>query len=149
MGYLAGLTALALLAGACGTVESGQPSGSQGAKLPVRDGPRPFTTSGVPHIQVEVEPVPAVDETLRARAFALPGVENRPTVVSLPGGRGLWLEIKRPGKEPTEDQWGFMRKMAAAGGLAFWADSAESVLKQLAAAGYEPAKRMTIATGRK
>lgn len=64
-------------------------------------------------------------------------------------GRGLWLEIKRPGKEPTEDQWGFMRKMAAAGGLAFWADSAESVLKQLAAAGYEPAKRMTIATGRK
>ena len=90
--YLTGLTALALFAGACGTAESGQPFASQGAKLPVREGPRPFTTSGVPHIQVEVDPVPEVDETLRARAFALPGVENRPTVISLPGGRGLWLD---------------------------------------------------------
>jgi hypothetical protein len=103
MVFLAGLTALALLAGACGTaesVESVEPSSSQGAKLPVRDGPRPFTTSGVPHIQVDVEPVPEVDETLRARAFALPGVENRPTVVSLPGGRGLWLDEDVPLARP-------------------------------------------------
>ena len=90
MACLAGLAALALLTGACGTAEPGELS-SQGAMLPVRDGPRPFTTAGVPHIQVDVDPVPEVDETLRARAFALPGVENRPTVVSLPGGRGLWL----------------------------------------------------------
>ena len=52
----------------------------------------PVTTSGVPHIQVEVSPVAEVDEVLRERAFALPGVENRPTVISLPGGRGLWLD---------------------------------------------------------
>lgn len=90
--WLAGLAALALLAGACGTTESGAPAAGRGAELPVREGPRPFTTSGVPHIQIDVDPVPELDETLRARAFSLPGVENRPTVVSLPGGRGLWLE---------------------------------------------------------
>ena len=37
---------------------------------------------------------------LRRRAFALPGVENRESVLSLPGARGLWLaehlELARP-----------------------------------------------------
>lgn len=59
--------------------------------LPERSGPRIQTTGTVPHVQIEVEPVPAVNDELFRRAFALPGVENRPTVVSLPGARGMWL----------------------------------------------------------
>ena len=59
--------------------------------LPPRSGPRTQTTGSVPHVQIGVEPVPAVDEELRRRAFVLPGVENRPTVVSLPGAQGMWL----------------------------------------------------------
>lgn len=60
-------------------------------ELPVRDGPRKETTSGVPHVQLDAEPVPEVDAELRRRAFLLPGVEDRESVRSLPGARALWL----------------------------------------------------------
>ncbi len=59
--------------------------------LPEREGPRRDTTGAVPHIQLDAEPVPTVDAELRRRAFALPGVENRPSDRSLPGARGLAL----------------------------------------------------------
>ena len=59
--------------------------------LPERSGPRTLTTGTVPHVQIGVEPVPTVNDELYRRAFALPGVEDRPTVVSLPGARGMWL----------------------------------------------------------
>jgi len=60
-------------------------------ELPVRDGPRKETTSGVPHVQLDVEPVPEVDAELRRRALLLPGVEDRESVRSLPGARSFWL----------------------------------------------------------
>lgn len=70
------------------------------AMLPVREGPREETTHGVPHIQINAEPVPEVDAELRRRAFSLPGVENRESELSLPGARSLWLaddvELARP-----------------------------------------------------
>ena len=59
--------------------------------LPERQGPRPQTTGSVPHQQIDVEPVPEVNEELFRRAFMLPGVENRPSTFSLPGARGLWI----------------------------------------------------------
>lgn len=59
--------------------------------LPERTGSRTQTTGTVPHVQIDVEPVTAVNDELFRRAYALPGVENRPTVVSLPGARGMWL----------------------------------------------------------
>jgi hypothetical protein len=59
--------------------------------LPERSGPRTQTTGTVPHVQIDVEPVPAVNDELLRRAFALPGVEDRPTIVSLPGAKGMWL----------------------------------------------------------
>ena len=59
--------------------------------LPERSGPRTQTSGTVPHVQIGVEPVAAVNDELSRRAFALPGVENRPTIVSLPGARGMWL----------------------------------------------------------
>ena len=59
--------------------------------LPQRTGPPPRTTGSVPHTQIEVHPVSEVHDELFRRTFALPDVENRPTVVSLPGTRGVWL----------------------------------------------------------
>jgi glyoxylase-like metal-dependent hydrolase (beta-lactamase superfamily II) len=59
--------------------------------LPERTGPRTQTSGTVPHVQIGVEPVTAVNDELIRRVFALPGVEDRPTIVSLPGARGMWL----------------------------------------------------------
>lgn len=59
--------------------------------LPERVGP-PIRTSGrVPHVQVGVEPEVALTKELFRLAFTLPGLEKRPTIVSLPGGIGMWL----------------------------------------------------------
>ena len=59
--------------------------------LPQRSGPPPRTTGSVPHTQIDVDPVPEVHDELFRRTFALPDVENRPTIVSLPGARGVWI----------------------------------------------------------
>lgn len=59
--------------------------------LPQRIGPPPYTSSHVPHVQVGVEPVPQVDAELLRRVSALPKVDIRPTIVSLPGAKGIWL----------------------------------------------------------
>ncbi|KAA3663402.1 MAG: phospholipase [Chloroflexi bacterium] len=59
--------------------------------LPERAGPRTKTSGTVPHVQIDVEPITAVNDKLFQRAFTLPGVEDRPTIVSLPGARGMWL----------------------------------------------------------
>lgn len=70
------------------------------ANLPMRETPIPRTTDGVPHVQIGVEPVPGISETLLKRVSELPGVEIRPTVVSLPGALGFWvgedLSLARP-----------------------------------------------------
>ncbi len=60
-------------------------------EIPVREGPRTITSGTVPHVQLDVIPNQAVNEELFRRAFTLPGVEDRPTIVSLPGARGMWL----------------------------------------------------------
>ena len=59
--------------------------------LPDRVGPRPQTTQGVPHVQIGVSSVSEVDTELLRRVSTLPGVEVRPTVVSLPGAKGFWI----------------------------------------------------------
>ena len=61
------------------------------APLPQRTGPRTQTSGTVPHVQIGVDIVPPVNDELYRLAFALPDVENRPTIVSLPGARGMWL----------------------------------------------------------
>ena len=61
------------------------------APLPQRSGTRIMTSGSVPHVQIGVEPVPAIDDELHRLAFSLPDVENRPTIVSLAGTRGMWL----------------------------------------------------------
>jgi hypothetical protein len=68
--------------------------------LPLRSGSPVQTSGSVPHVQIGVEPVPAVNDELLRRAFALPDVENRPTIVSLPGTRGMWLSDGVPLANP-------------------------------------------------
>ena len=59
--------------------------------LPKRTSPSPATTSGVPHVQIGVEAVREVQAELLRHVSALPKVDVRPTVVSLPGAIGFWL----------------------------------------------------------
>jgi hypothetical protein len=69
-------------------------AGSSYPILPRREGLPPKVTLNIPNRQIDVNPVPEVNEELFRRAFALPGVENRPTILSVPGVRGLWLNNK-------------------------------------------------------
>lgn len=68
--------------------------------LPRRTGPRPVTHKGMPHAQTGVHPVPGVKAELFRRAYALPDVENRPTIISVPGARALWLHETAPLAHP-------------------------------------------------
>ena len=72
--------------------QSKSDEGTSTQTLPERLGPRTETTGTVPHTQIGVIPIPEVNDELIRRAFALPGVEYRPTIVSLPGALGMWLD---------------------------------------------------------
>lgn len=66
--------------------------------LPQRRGPRPHTTPTNPHQQLDRQPAdPRLPAALAERAFALPDVEERPSAISVPGARALWL---RAGVQP-------------------------------------------------
>lgn len=64
---------------------------ADGVNLPKRTSPIPRTTDGVPHVQIGVEPVPSISAELLDCVAKFPGVEIRPTVVSLPGALGFWI----------------------------------------------------------
>jgi hypothetical protein len=63
----------------------------KGYELPRREGPRPRTTPTNPHTQLDQNPGPHVVEELALRVFALPDVEERPSAISVPGARAMWL----------------------------------------------------------
>jgi hypothetical protein len=61
--------------------------------LPPRPRPRPRTTPTNPHTQLDQQPHGTQQrERLAATLFALPGVVERPSAISVPGARALWLE---------------------------------------------------------
>ena len=64
--------------------------------LPQRSGPRPRTTPTNPHTQLEQNPDSSIVEELARRIFSLPGVEERPSAISVPGARALWLREEVP-----------------------------------------------------
>jgi len=68
--------------------------------LPERQGLRIQTSGSVPHVQLGVKPNPEINAQLNKLAFALPEIEKRPTIVSLPGAIGMWLEKDVPIKHP-------------------------------------------------
>lgn len=60
--------------------------------LPHRTGPRPATTPTNPHTQLDQQPVDTLQrDLLAAELFELPGVEERDSLISVPGARALWL----------------------------------------------------------
>ena len=62
-------------------------------ELSPRSGPPPRTTPTNPHMQLDQQAAsPALRDELAARVFALPGVVERPSMISVPGARALWLE---------------------------------------------------------
>jgi phospholipase/carboxylesterase len=46
----------------------------------------------MPHSQIGINPVLEVNAELFRRAYSLPNVTNRPTVISVPGARAIWLD---------------------------------------------------------
>ena len=67
-----------------------------GYELPPREGSRPRTTPTNPHTQLDQNPGPSLVQELARRAFALPDVEERPSAISVPGARALWLSEDVP-----------------------------------------------------
>jgi phospholipase/carboxylesterase len=88
---------LALVLAIGGTID---PASAQEVPLPQRETPRPQTTPGVPHVQIGVRSFPDLDAELLRRVATLPGVDVRPTVISLPGAKGFWLNEHVPFAHP-------------------------------------------------
>lgn len=60
--------------------------------LPRRAGFPPATTPTSPHTQLDQQPTGWEQrELLATEVFALPGVVERPSAISVPGARALWL----------------------------------------------------------
>lgn len=60
--------------------------------LPRREGTRPSTTPTNPHTQLDQQPANSEPrEALKSIVFSLDGVEERPSIISVPGARALWL----------------------------------------------------------
>lgn len=72
----------------------------QSITLPLRKRSRPNTHQGMPHSQIDIEPVPEINAELFRRCYSLPDVLNRPTVISVPGARALWLQEDLPLAHP-------------------------------------------------
>ncbi|MBV8528188.1 MAG: phospholipase [Candidatus Dormibacteraeota bacterium] len=63
------------------------------AALPRRNGPKPATSLGMPHQQLDQQPEDSSPrDALAQRVFALPGVVEERSGVSVPGARALVLE---------------------------------------------------------
>lgn len=76
-----------------------------GSALPARRGERPRTTPTNPHTQLDQQPGDeGIVQELARRLFALPGVVERPSGISVPGARAL---IVAPG-EPVGPPEAFM-----------------------------------------
>jgi hypothetical protein len=60
--------------------------------LPARSGEKPKTNYGLPHEQLNQNPPPEIYQNLKNRAFDLPFVERRPSIISVPGAEALWLQ---------------------------------------------------------
>jgi hypothetical protein len=69
--------------------------------LPPRSGIRPCTTPSNPHTQLDQQPTDRrLVVELARRAFALPGVIERPSRISVPGARALVLAEGEPTGPP-------------------------------------------------
>ena len=68
--------------------------------LPTKSTPRPITTPNVPHIQLNVQTNPAMNDALLRQVSQMPGVVLRDTIISLPGTIGFWVDNAVPVTRP-------------------------------------------------
>jgi hypothetical protein len=69
--------------------------------LPKRAGSRPATTPTNPHTQLDQQPTdPAIVAELATRLFALPGIVEGPSRISVPGARAATLAQGEPTGPP-------------------------------------------------
>lgn len=59
--------------------------------LPKRDGPRPDTTGGVPHMQIGISPIARLTEEMLRRVEAVQGINLETTRIGFPGSVGFML----------------------------------------------------------
>jgi len=57
------------------------PSVAELEDLPVRPGTRPETTPNIPHMQIDLDKVPEVHKEMVRRIYAIPGIEDKPSVI--------------------------------------------------------------------
>jgi len=69
--------------------------------FPRRPGPSPSTTTWEPHEQLDQLGSEALWDELARRSFALSGVSDEPSKISVPGARALWLD-EELAKGPAE-----------------------------------------------
>ena len=67
------------------------PASAQDADFPMREGQRPETTNGVPHVQIGAQAVSKLSDSLLQHVADFPGVILGETCVSLPGAVGFQL----------------------------------------------------------
>lgn len=60
-------------------------------ELPRRAGPKPRTTPTNPHTQLDQNAPPAMQAAIAAYMFERPCVEERPSIISVPGARAMWI----------------------------------------------------------
>jgi phospholipase/carboxylesterase len=68
--------------------------------LPSRLSPIPKTTRTVPHVQIGVRPNHTLSNRLLEQVENISGITIRPTVVSLPGALGFWIDEAIPLAHP-------------------------------------------------
>jgi hypothetical protein len=73
-------------------------------ELPQRAGPRPRTSAGIPHRQLDQNPAPSLYAMVAARWSALPDAVYGPSGISVPGARALFL----PPCPACNERYGFM-----------------------------------------
>ena len=94
------LSNLLLIPAAVSLLTAAVPASAQNVTFPMRDGARPETTNGVPHVQIGVSPVPALSEEMLRQVAEFPGVVLGATRVSLPGAVGFQLTNDVPLAQP-------------------------------------------------
>lgn len=72
----------------------------------------------------------------RGRSYAINGAGKGWSDLTgcLPDGRFLAIEVKLPGKFPSDAQWDFLQQVNARGGVGFWADDLVAALDAIDAA---------------
>lgn len=63
-----------------------------GLGLPTRSGDPPVTSSGMPHTQMTQNAPVRMYKKLAEKMFELSDIEERPSVISVPGARAMWLK---------------------------------------------------------